>query len=516
MDRELPKLPLGLSDFANIRESGANYLYVDKTRLVADMLNSGKYLFLSRPRRFGKSLLCSTIQYLYQGRRDLFQGLAIEPLWDWTHINPVVHFSLAQIGSTSPEKLDTNLRKLIRDEAGKFKLDLDEDDAPMAMVLLLRKIRAKTGRRVVLIIDEYEKPVHDHIGDPTLAKKLRDVLAAFYGALKGCDTDIEKLFVTGVGRMVKTSIFSGFNQMLDLTLDQVTATVCGYTQGELEACFAPFIGPLAKANNLTVDQAWQTLRERYNGYWWSKGERVYNPWAILNCVRAREFSNFWWSSGTPSGLVKLAPYLKIPDSIDPIESSDLSLQFDLENIKAEPLLWQAGYLTIKKANRRTFILGFPNAEVREAWNGMLLDRFCGNHNAPAGQTSAAGLLESLEEGDRNRFEKLLSSLFASIPYPLHLPKESFYHAVFLAALQAVGGQLIAEAATSQGRADAVLKTHSYIYIIEFKLGSAAEALKQIRRKKYYQSFLADPRQIVLLGAGGFGDNAIQCLWENIG
>ena len=268
MSSELIRLPLGLSDFATMREEGAHYLYVDKTQSVAELLNAGKYLFFSRPRRFGKSLLCSTIKYLYQGRRDLFQELAIEPLWDWTKTNPVIHISLTDIGSQAPDWLDSNLRKLLKDEAIKYELELDEEDTPRSVILLLRKIHAKTGRRVVVIIDEYEKPVHDHINDLPLAGKLRDVLASFYGSMKGCDADIEKLFVTGVGRMVKTSIFSGFNQMTDLTLDWRTPVACGYTDAELKNYFGPFIDTLAGFNHLTVEKAWEMLQERYNGYWW--------------------------------------------------------------------------------------------------------------------------------------------------------------------------------------------------------------------------------------------------------
>ena len=315
--------------------------------------------------------------------------------------------------------------------------------------------------------------------------------------------------------MVKASIFSGFNQMMDVTLDETTATICGYTENELKEYFAPFAEPLAQASHMTVENTWELLRDRYNGYWWGKGDRVYNPWAILNCMRTREFLNYWWDSGTPSILVKLAHTLKEPEDMDHIEATEMMLLFDLENIKSEPLLWQTGYLTIKEARRRSYVLGFPNAEVREAWNCMLLDRFCSQKENLLGQSTAAILLEALETGMHAQFEKSLNTLFAAIPYQLHLPKESFYHAVFVAALQAVGGRLIAELSTDKGRVDAVLKTPDYIYIIEFKLGSASEALAQIQDKRYCEQYLSDSRKIVLLGAGGFAEKNIQCLWENV-
>ena len=269
MVKPLPRLPLGISDFAKLRETGADYLYVDKTRRLFDLLQSGNYLFLARPRRFGKSLLCSTIKYLYEGRRELYQGLAIEPLWDWSKTNPVVHLSLTDVGSTTPEKLDGSLRRLLNDFAIRHAIAIDQDDTPRAFSMLIRGIYEKTGRRVVVIVDEYEKPVHDHIADLPVAKKMRDVLSSFYGSLKGCDAQLEKLFITGIGRMVRTSIFSELNQMKDLTLLPTAAEICGYTESELHRDFAPFIFRLAQANDMTQEQAWLNLRNRYNGYWLS-------------------------------------------------------------------------------------------------------------------------------------------------------------------------------------------------------------------------------------------------------
>ena len=441
MVSELPRLPLGLSDFAKMREAGSNYLYVDKTRALSDLLNAGNYLFFSRPRRFGKSLLCSTIKYLYQGKRELFKGLAIEPIWDWTKTNPVIHVSLTEAASSTPEQLEQTLFQMLKNFVVENHLTLNSLVYSQALPELLRLLHVKTGRRAVVIIDEYEKPVHDHIDDLPLARKLRDILATFYGSMKGCDADIEKLFVTGVGRMVKTSIFSGFNQMKDLTLDKRTCEICGYTDSELRSYFTPFVPLLAQANQLSVAQTWNQLKDHYDGYWWGSGERVYNPWSILNCVDECKFSNFWWDSGTPSVLVKLAPSLKEPEDMDHIATSDLDLLFDLENVRIEPLLWQTGYLTITHANKGVYTLGFPNSEVREAWHGMVLGRFASNTAATSCQTSALLLLHAFEEGDRDQVEKSLNTLFAAIPYQLHLPKESFYHAVFVAALQA-GGRTI--------------------------------------------------------------------------
>jgi hypothetical protein len=513
MIQPLPKLPLGISDFAKLREAGANYLYVDKTLPILNLLNAGNYLFLARPRRFGKSLLCSTLKYLYEGRRELYAGLAIEPLWDWSQTHPVVHLSLTEVGSTTPEKLDGSLRRMLNDIALRHGLSIDQDDTPRAFSMLLRGLHEKTDRRVVVIVDEYEKPVHNHLSDPPLARKMRDVLSSFYGSLKGCDAHLEKLFITGIGRMVRTSIFSELNQMKDVTLLPVAAELCGYTEADLRREFAPFIPRLAQANALTEAKTWETLRQRYNGYWWGEGEKVYNPWAILNCVDTCKFNNFWWASGTPGMLVDMAATLRRPDGdLEGIKATDLSLLFDIAQPAAEPLLWQSGYLTVKAVSGQVYTLGFPNAEVREAWFGMMLGHFCGA-NRSAGQTAAALMLDALRTGDRPQFEQALIALFAGLPYDLHVNREAFYHSVFFAALQATGGEIIAEPHSDKGRADAVIKTANAIYVVEFKLGPAADALAQLKARRYYEPYLADPRPIVLLGAGGFEDRTIECLWE---
>jgi len=408
MDKQLPRLPLGISDFSVLREEGPNYLYVDKTERILDLLNAGKYLFLARPRRFGKSLLCSTLKYLYEGRRELFAGLAIEPVWEWTKTNPVVHLTLTSTDSSSVNSLRASLLMLLSGYAKTYNITVTGSLLPDDFVALLAGIYKKTGRRVVVIIDEYEKPVHDHITDPEMARKMRDVLSQFYGSLKGCDAHLEKLFITGIGRMVKTSIFSELNQMLDMTLTIEASDICGYTEQELHEYFDPFVTNLADNNNITEEQAWATLRDRYNGYWWGKGDKVYNPWAILNCIRGYEFGSYWWSSGTPGVLIDMADSLQRPDGdLEGIQTTDMSLLFDINRPKAEPLLWQSGYLTIKEVSGQVYTLGFPNAEVREAWFGMMLSHFTGP-KGPSGSTTAMIMLDALTRGERPRFEDLKS------------------------------------------------------------------------------------------------------------
>jgi hypothetical protein len=341
------------------------------------------------------------------------------------------------------------------------------------------------------------------------------VLSSFYGALKGCDAQLEKVFITGIGRMVKTSIFSELNQMKDVTLHPVAAEICGYTDCELHRDFAPFISELAGRNGLTEAQAWTTLRERYNGYWWGKGEKVYNPWAILNCLADYEFGSYWWSSGTPGMLVDMAATLNQPDGdLEGLKATDLSLLFDINDPTAEPLLWQSGYLTVKAVEGQVYTLGFPNAEVREAWFGMLLGHFSKTRHA-AGQTAAARVLQAFRTRNQPQFEKALTALFAAIPYDLHRQSEAYYHSIFYAALMAVGGEILAEPHSDKGRADAVVKTPEALYIVEFKLGTAEEAMAQLKARRYHEPYLTDPRPVTLVAAGGFRERAVTSLWETV-
>jgi hypothetical protein len=515
MSNSLPRLPLGISDFAKLREAGENYLYVDKTRVLFDLLQASNYLFLARPRRFGKSLFCSTIKYLYEGRRKLYTGLAIDPLWDWSKTNPVVHISLTETNCANPDNLEISLFHLLQNRAAESSIILTTRYSAQALPELLRSLYTQTSRRVVVIVDEYEKPVHDHLTDLAMARKMRDVLSSFYGSLKGCDAQLEKLFITGIGRMVRTSIFSELNQMKDVTLLPEASELCGYTEAELHRDFVPFTQRLAQANALTEEQTWNLLRERYNGYWWGEGEKVYNPWAILNCMADRKFGSYWWASGTPGMLVDMAATLKRPDgNLEGVEATNLSLLFDITQPRPIPLLWQSGYLTVKSVSGEVYTLGFPNTEVREAWFGMMLGHFCGPDGAD-GQTSAAIMLDALRTGNRPQFERAIVSLFASIPYDLHVNREAYYHSIFFAVLQATGGEVFAEAHTDKGRIDAVLKTRDTIYVIEFKLGTAEEALAQLKARRYYEPYLADPRPVILLAAGGFEDRAVHCLWEAV-
>ncbi|MDW8373784.1 MAG: AAA family ATPase [Planctomycetota bacterium] len=503
-------LPLGISDFAKLRGLGA--LYVDKTAQIAEMLACGGYLFLARPRRFGKSLLCSTLRALYEGRRELFAGLAIEPRWDWQRRHPVLHLTLA-LDCTSAEELRQALVRQVQAAARAAALDLAGSCLPGESLLeLIRALQRRSGRRVVVLIDEYDKPVHDHLEQPALARALRDVLAGFYGALKACDGELELLFLTGVGRLVRSSVFSALNQVRDLTLHPATATLLGYTEDELQRAFAPWLEQLARQHRLSLEQALERLRARYDGYRWGGAQRVYNPWSVLSCLAEGGFGSWWWSTGTPRWLVELAQRLgAVEDLSAGVWASDLALHLDIDELKLVPLLWNTGYLTVQEQREQLYRLGFPNAEVREAWHGMLLDRL-----APGllegGSTVAQRLHLALIAGDEDEFRRALAALFAALPASLQVPREAYYHSVFLAALQAIGARVLAEPGSWRGRADAVVETPRAVYIIEMKLGSAEDALQQIRERGYHQPYAADPRALVLVGIGGLADRQVDCRW----
>jgi hypothetical protein len=285
----------------------------------------------------------------------------------------------------------------------------------------------------------------------------------------------------------------------------------------MHAAFGPWIADLATAQGLSVDATWERLRQRYNGYWWGHPgcDKVHNPWAILTACDERRFGSGWWASGTPSSLLKLADRLHLPATdLEGSTLTELGMLFDLERPQALPLLWQTGYLTITAADDGLYTLGYPNAEVREAWFAMMLDRFAGDPPTDGG-TTAHLMLRALERNDHPGFERALTAFFAQIPSELTVEREAFYHAVFCAALQAAGARLVPEARSWRGRADAILETRDRVYLIEFKLGDVEDAIPQILERRYHDAYAADPRPIVLLGAGGFADKRIQLRWQEL-
>jgi hypothetical protein len=498
-------LPIFTSSFDTMRDRLGNYIYVDKTEHIYNLFKTGisHYYFLSRPRRFGKTLLISTLKELFSGNKALFKGLWIEGSnYEWVKY-PVIHLNFGAIGhDTVPEfklSLSWTLAEIAREHA------LDISDAPTVtsqFIALVKRLAQKN--KVVILIDEYDKPVLDHINNKDLAIEQQDFLQGFYGILKGMGSFLRAIFITGVSQFAKASLFSNLNNLDDITFDPRAASLLGYTDEEVDQYFASFIEEAAMKMNLTKEVVRQDIRTWYNGYRFSELDvRVYNPFSILYCLHDREFSNYWFESGSPFFLVPLIKnqHTSLAEVTEvEMSSSDLE-NFDLEYIPLVPLLFQTGYLTIADYNEQTnmFKLGYPNFEVEESFKKYIVVALS---NASPGFVTATltKLKTALKKKDLNYLCTALERLFAKIPYTLQADKESHYHALFQFLMDLLSLESQSDVLTNQGRIDNVLAMGNRIFLFEFKLNASAKsALKQIIDKRYYQHFLLQAKPLTLVG-----------------
>jgi hypothetical protein len=497
----LRKLPIGIQDFVSLRTDG--YLYVDKTALIHRLVTDGKVYFLSRPRRFGKSLLCSTLGAYWEGRRELFAGLAIEQLeQDWTP-HPVLRLDLNAEKYDSPQALEAILdRHLIRWEA-QYGSPIDKTLFGRFMAVIEQAHRA-TGQRVAVIIDEYDKPLLATLDNPALNHELRQILKPFFGCLKSSDAHLKFVFITGVTKFGQVSVFSDLNQLQDLSLHPVYATLCGITEEELLATFGPEMEKLATAQGLSAADCLAVVRRQYNGYHFHHaGESVYNPFSTLNVFSTREFADYWFQTGTPTFLVEL---LKATDTdLREIDGVELEAS-DFANYRADPdrplpVLYQSGYLTIKGYDPevRTYTLGFPNAEVKNGFWQFVTPNYCAVAKDRTG--FHIGMFhKELKVGDVDAFLTRLRSFFGNIPYDLNDQTERHYHVVFYLVFTLLGQYVQSEVKSAQGRSDAVVQTPDAVYVFEFKLnGTAEEALAQIDAKGYLIPYAASGKKLVKVG-----------------
>lgn len=451
------KLPIGIQDFSELRTG--NFVYIDKTELIYPLLTGAKTYFLSRPRRFGKSLLISTLRYLFEGRKDLFEGLWIENKWDWNEKHPVIRLSFDAI-SHKELGLRLALLKEVNRIASDFGIELMATEPAESFRELIRSITEKQGK-VVILIDEYDRPIIDFLGLDELpkAEANRAILKSFFSILKSEDVNIRFLFLTGISKFSKVSIFSDLNHLYDLSTDPNSATICGYTQTEVEHYFAPI---LAEMPPDTLDK----MREWYNGYSWNGRDFVYNPFSVLSFFKAKEYHNFWFLTGTPTFLVKRLNK-NFEYALDNIEVESLLIEsFELENLHPLALLFQTGYLTIKSRTEfGTLILDYPNREVKEALTRALLaDYTCEGRIIPRiGQ-----LTRSLNNNDIPKTVELLHGLFKSIPSQIFIAnREAYFHSVIYLTFILLGVYIQAEVNSSDGRLDAVVHTPERIFIFEF-------------------------------------------------
>ena len=496
------KLPIGIQSFEDLRRN--NYLYVDKTELIYQLTTGGKTYFLSRPRRFGKSLLMSTLEAYFLGKKELFTGLAMETLeTEWKEY-PVLHLDLNARNYDSKEALFAILNQHLEKWETKYGDEKKDRSPEERFSYLLEKIHEASGSQVVILIDEYDKPLLQTIGNEKLQEQYKNILKAFYGVLKSADAHLRFVFLTGVTKFGQVSVFSDLNQLKDISMDARYATICGITDKELRRDFQPELEALAANEGLTYEEVCQKMKRMYDGYHFRHNmEGLYNPFTVLNALDSAEFGSYWFSTGTPTFLVQL---LKKTDyDLRNIEGIELLVnQFADYRADADypiPVIYQSGYLTIKGYDKefQSYTLGFPNEEVKYGFLNFLVPYYTGvssNENL----FNIRHFVNELRSGDANAFLTRLRAFFAGIPYELNDKTERHYQAIFYLVFRLLGQYIDVEERSAKGRADAVVKTKDYVYVFEFKLeGDVDEALKQIDEKGYLLPYSVDERKLMKIG-----------------
>ena len=497
------KYPIGIQQFEKLREE--DWVYVDKTVHIYNLVQGGTCYFLSRPRRFGKSMLLSTLEAYFQGKKHLFKGLAIEQLeTEWAE-HAVLHIDL----NAKPFQKVEDLYDLLNDQLTIYEKMYDSvavDKSPEGRLRqLIRAAKQKTGRNVVVLVDEYDKPMLQAIGNEELQTEFRNALKAFYGVLKSADGDLRFAMLTGVTKFSKVSVFSDLNNLKDISMSPHFHDICGITEAELHAVFDEEVGKLAVVNEQTKEEAYETLRQRYDGYHFCPNSSgLYNPFSVLLTLSERQYGSFWFSTGTPTYLVQLMKEADLnPSALSGYEASASeldSIQINVDNPIA--VLYQSGYLTIKGYDSRfkVYTLDYPNDEVKEGFVNFLLPYYTYSKSV-SHATIIGQFVRSMERGDAEHFMELLQSFMAGIPYELVRDLEVHFQNMIYIIIKLMGLYVQAEYRTSRGRIDLLVGTDKYVYVIELKLdGSAEEALAQINEKDYALPFTADGRKIIKIGA----------------
>lgn len=493
--------PIGIQNFESLRKDG--YLYVDKTALIYQLAKRGRYYFLSRPRRFGKSLLISTLEAYFQGKRELFQGLAMEELEkEWLQ-HPILHLDLNIEKYDSIESLGNILNNALTRWEKIYGDEPSEASFSLRFAGIIRRAHELTGQRVVILVDEYDKPMLQAINNEELQREFRNTLKPFYGALKTMDGDIKFALLTGVTKLGKVSVFSDLNNLNDISMDKQYVSLCGMTEEEIHRYFEDDLRRLATAQDMTYEETCTRLKEAYDGYHFRQNsEGIYNPFSVLNTFAKQEFGSYWFETGTPTYLVELLKQNHY--NLEQMSHEETNSEV-LNSIYADespiPVIYQSGYLTIKDYDGEfgNYILGFPNREVEEGFIKFLMP-FYTNVNKVESPFEIQQFVKEIRTGQPDAFLRRLQSFFADTPYELIRDLEVHYQNVLFIVFRLVGFYVKAEYHTSEGRVDLVLQTDRYIYVMEFKLeGSAEEALQQIETKHYARPFEADSRQLFKIG-----------------
>ena len=502
--------PIGIQNFEKIRKEG--YTYVDKTALIHRLATTGTYYFLSRPRRFGKSLLISTMEAYFKGKKELFEGLAMEQLEkDWTEY-PVLHLDLNGSKYLDPEDLNVVLTQHLDNWESEYSITARYSDLEARFKDVIDGAYEKTGKQVVILIDEYDKPIVNNINKKELSDYYRSALQGFYSVIKSKGEQTKFCFLTGVSKIGKLSIFSTLNNLTDISLNADYADICGISENELRKYFDASVYELASTHSITNDECYAKLKRMYDGYHFcERSDGMYNPFSILNTFYAKQFREYWFETGTPTLLVNVMKQTSfdvttLSDSVV-VSTDDLNGMQDIIN-RPVSLFFQTGYLTIKDYDKefQEYTLGFPNDEVK---NGFL--RFIYSYYVPVnpaeGNTTTSKMARALRAGKPDEFMKILDVIFSGTTYQIEINSERSFQQAMYIIMELLGEYVEAERHTSNGRIDLLLQTKDYIYIVELKIDNTADAaLQQIEGKGYAKPFVNDPRKIYKIGVSFSTEN----------
>ena len=496
--------PLGQQSFRELRSTGC--VYVDKTRYIERLIAPGnQYVFLARPRRFGKSLFLSTLECFFRGERDLFKGLYADTMeWDWEEY-PVLRLDLNPERYSEEGRLDDILGDLFDEWEEEFGVTANSDNLPTRFRRIIKTAHEKTGKKVVILVDEYDKPLVGNLNRSGLFGHYRDRLAGIYGNFKSSADHIRLVFMTGVSRFSKLSVFSGLNNISDITFEDEYADICGITEREMLDNFRQGIELLAEKYHIGFDEACGELKKNYDGYRFAPdGSDIYNPWSLLSCLKKKSIANYWNETGNPTIIVESLKRLNVNlrDYLSKECRPDDLWGLDLENPQPLPLMYQTGYLTIKRYDLRKnrCLLGVPNEEVMEGLMDNLLPTYARMNGISAGMY-VLELVDDLEEGKADMFMKRLQAFLAGIPYDMHVDSENNFHNAVYVLLTLIGLKVRTEVHTSDGSIDLLIATDGYVYIIELKYdGTPEQALAQIERKQYALPYSTGTRKVIRIGA----------------
>ncbi len=493
------KLPIGISTFSKIIKE--NYVYVDKTQYIVELVESGVYYFLSRPRRFGKSLFVDTLKEAFEGNKELFKGLYIYDRWDWDTVYPIIQINFAEGVVKNLNDLNDKIQEILDRNQNRLKIKCHHKSISGCFSELIEKAKERYGQNAVILIDEYDKPILDNITDIEIAKEMREGLKNLYSVIKGQDANIKFVFMTGVSKFSKVSIFSGLNNLNDITLNKKYSSICGYTEEDLTNYFSEYL----------KDKDREQIRQWYNGYNWTGSERVYNPFSILNYFDQDEFKNYWFESGTPTFLIELLKekkyYIPTMENLEAGES--LIGSFDVDFIEPENLLFQAGYLTIESVKQGVaeirYKLSYPNREVEKSLTENILNRY--SYSRSLTSELRIRLEDKLLQCNIDSIKDIMQSHFASIPADWYRKNdidtyEGYYASVFYSYFASLGLDVRCEDTTSHGKIDMTVVMKHGVFIFEFKVIKGKEegrALRQIKERGYAEKYKGLGLPIYLIG-----------------